>query len=613
MAQLVSTTKQSALGLLLALCLSMGAVTASAMQNQLKGHASPYLAMHGDDPVAWQDWNDGLLALARSQQKLILISSGYFSCHWCHVMQRESYQNPQIAALLNEHFIPVKLDRELHPALDAYLIDYLERTRGQAGWPLNIFLTPEGYPLVGATYMPAGRFSALLERLQKTWEARRDQTRNLARRALLKVIAKKVREPVEVLAPAELNQRFVLQALSLGDAMEGGFGEQNKFPMAPQLLALLALRGETPYPPLDELLQLTLDQMAQQGLRDHLGGGFYRYAVDPSWQVPHFEKMLYTQAQLARVYLLAGKFYAREDYLGIARETLDFVLREMRGGQGGLIAGFSAVDASGEEGGPYLWHPDDLHTLLGSGDAALVRRHWAMLGPPTLETGYLPRRGETVMQLAVSTEQDPQQLLAYLQELKHKLLEARRSRDLPADDKELAAWNGLMVGTLALAALHLDEPLYGEAALELARVLHQRLWQQGRLWRARVGDRPLGEASLADYAYLAEGLHLLQQWQADQDLAIWRDELVASAWDAFFSGQGWQSAQRHPIPGMGAEPATADGALRSPAAVLMAVTQVLRQPAYQERLQKALRLSTQPVQEQPFWHASHLLVQQAGR
>jgi uncharacterized protein YyaL (SSP411 family) len=600
---------RSALGLLRVFLLSLLLAPAWAgMQNQLKGHPSPYLAMHGDDPVAWQDWGEAALELAREQDKLLFISSGYFSCHWCHVMQRESYRNPQVAALLNEHFIPVKLDRELHPALDAYLIDYLERTQGTAGWPLNIFLTPEGYPLIGATYLPVDQFSTLLQRLNKTWNDKRGKTRNLARRALLQVIAKKVHGQAKSLLPGELRQRFVLQALSFGDAMEGGFGDQNKFPMAPQLLGLLAIRSDVPYPPLDSLLQLTLDQMLQQGLRDHLAGGFFRYAVDPSWQVPHFEKMLYTQAQLARVFLLAGVSYGREDYLEIARETLDFMLREMPGEQGALIASFSAIDEKGEEGGPYLWHPQDLDTLLGAEDAALVRRYWAMVGPPPLESGYLPRRGASIEELAAASQQSPEYVWSDLQELREKLLEARRQRALPADNKELAAWNGLAVGTLAMAAKLLNQPTYGAAANKIAKALHSRLWQDGELWRARAGDAAVGATGLADYAYLAEGLHLLLQLQHDDEIAMWRDQLIDTAWDKFFSEQGWQATQQHLIPGMGAKMADGDGALRSPSAVLMALTKSVGSADFKNRLEAAIAMSRDSVQAEPFWHASYVPV-----
>jgi len=581
---------------------------AFALENQLRDHPSPYLAMHGDDPVAWQDWGEAALAQAREQDKLVFVSSGYFSCHWCHVMQRESYKNPQIAALLNEHFIPVKLDRELHPALDAYLIDYLERTQGQAGWPLNIFLTPEGYPLIGATYVPPDRFEQLLEKLNATWENERSRTRNLARRALLQVIANKAQGGFEPMPLGELRLSFLRQALSIGDPMEGGFGDQNKFPMSPQLLAMLELRGEQASPALDTLLQVTLDQMASQGLRDQLGGGFYRYTVDPSWHVPHFEKMLYTQAQLARVYLLAGRLYQRDDYLAVARDTLDFALREMRGQDGLLIASFSAVDEQGEEGGPYLWHEQQLLEVLGAEDARLAQRHWSMQGPPTLESGHLPRQGESVEQLAAGAEMTAPEMRQRLADIRGRLLQARAKRDLPADTKELAGWNGLMIGALAIAAQQLQEPRYADAALSLAKNLRERLWQGGELWRARAGDKPVGAASLQDYGFVAEGLARLLQVRDDAQLRAWQRQLLGSAWQRFFSDAGWRVSEQSLIPGMGDKPAEGDGALLAPSAMLMRASLGSADPAIAGQLGKALALSRRPVQEEPFWHASHLLV-----
>ena len=583
-----------------------------AMQNQLVDHASPYLAMHGDDPVAWQDWGEEALQLARSQDKLIFVSSGYFSCHWCHVMQRESYRDPQIAALLNAHFIPVKIDRELHPALDAYLIDFVERTQGTAGWPLNVFLTPEGYPLVGMIYLPPERFSVVLERLDATWQTKRGKTRNLARRALLQLSALPATQEVEALPAQTLRESFLRQALAYGDPLEGGFGEQNKFPMSPQLLAMLELRGEDTPRSIDTLLTTTLDQMARRGLRDHLGGGFFRYTVDPSWLVPHFEKMLYTQAQLARVYLLAGRLYARDDYLQVARDTLDFALREMRGPQRGLIASFSAVDAAGEEGGPYLWHADELQQLLGEENAQLAIRHWDMQGPPPLDGGHLPLQGEGAAEIAAASDREPAQLAQQFEALRRQLLAARAERGLPADTKELAAWNGLMIGALAQAAVELREDRYGEAALQLAQVIRERLWQDGRLWRARAGDAPVGIASLADYAFLAEGIDLLLQWRNVGDLAAWRDQLLRAGWDLFHTELGWKASEQRLLPGMGQEAAAKDGALRAPGAVLMRLSLTTTDPEIQTRLRQALHHSRLPVQQEPFWYASHLLVLHAA-
>ena len=586
------------------LILSLLAMPAWGMQNQLRDHPSPYLAMHGNDPVAWQDWSEDVLQQARDQDKLVFVSSGYFSCHWCHVMQRESYSSPVIAKLLNEHFIPVKLDRELHPALDAYLIDYVERTQGHAGWPLNIFLTPEGYPLIGTTYLPVDRFATLLTRLNATWDAQRAKTRNLARRALLRVIAKKQHGQVERLPAGQLRDSFLRQALALGDPMEGGFGEQNKFPMAPQLLAMLTLRGDKPHRALDTLLQSTLDQMASQGLRDHLGGGFYRYTVDPSWQVPHFEKMLYTQALLARIYLAAAERYGDQRYADIAAQTLDFVLKDMRGKDGMFIASLSAVDEKGEEGAVYLWQADELEQLLGKEDAALARSYWAMTGPPTVEGGYLPRRGEGVEALAKREGVEVPVMAERIADIQGRLLKARSQRRLPADTKMLAGWNGLVLGSLALAGEQLGRSDYLEAARELARTIQKQLWHDDTLWRSAKAGQPVGQASLADYAYLAEGLDLLASRVDEPLLAAWRDTLVEQAWRRFHGPRGWREAEKLPLPGIGESPALQDGALPASPAVVLGVTLRGDNPRLLKSAQEALSEAMPRIQEEPFWFPS---------
>lgn len=595
------------------LLLLLGASPVWALQNQLPDHPSPYLAMHGDDPVAWQDWGVAAVEQARKEDKLLFISSGYFSCHWCHVMQRESYQNPRVAALLNEFFVPVKLDRELNPALDEYLIEFLERTQGRAGWPLNVFLTPEGYPLVGATYVPTDRFTLLLERLAEVWASKRDKTRNTARRALLQIMSKAVQGRVDPLPPQELVDRLIRQALSVGDPMEGGFGEQNKFPMAPQLLALLQVRQQlvnsSSQESLDRLLLVTLDQMADQGLRDQLGGGFFRYTVDPSWQVPHFEKMLYTQAQLAKVFLLAGKVYQRQDYLDVAADTLDFTLREMRGTQGALIASFSAVDGDNVEGGYYLWQPVDLQRILGAEDAMLARQYWGMLQGQTTEVGFLPRSGTSLKELAEQTGVTEDALKQRLAQIRIKLLTERAQRSLPADTKELAGWNGMMISALALAADQLAEPRYQAAAEKLRDAIRSRLWQvdEQTLWRARAGNAQVGSASLEDYAFLAEGMHHLARVSGNQEDVAWRDQLLASAWKRFYSATGWQSHQKALIPGMAKKPAQRDGALPAAAGVVMQLSTAEQGIVEATGMQEAHDMSRLNIQEEPFWYASHLL------
>jgi len=597
--------------LLLTSLLAVG-FSAHAMENQLRDHASPYLRMHADDPVAWQDWDRELLQTAKREGRLIFLSSGYFSCHWCHVMQRESYRDPAIAQLLNTHFIPVKLDRELNPALDGYLIDYLERTQGQAGWPLNIFLTPEGYPLIGATYMPPDTFQALLLRLEAGWSKGPDRMRDLARRVLLEITMQPPLRDKAPISGEQLRSRLVNQALAIGDPMAGGFGDQNKFPMAPQLEALLRLRESPSGGDLDALLTLTLDQMAAQGLRDQVGGGFFRYTVDPSWQLPHFEKMLYTQAQMVRLYLLAASFYQRDDYLEVARDTLDFVLREMRGQNGLFIASFSAIDQAGEEGGYYLWRPESLRALLGDTDAAFAQRFWAIHGSPLLEGGWLPQRGESAQQIALESGSELENVQKRLREIRAKLLLERSRRGLPADDKELAGWNGLLLGALVVADKQLPASLYLDEAGQLANSIRERLWRKGELWRARAGDRPVGQAGLEDYAYLADGLGRLLQARADPELSEWLSQLLEKAWNSFHDARGWRSVERPALPGMGHSRAMRDGALPAASAVLIQTTLRFGSQELQQRAQEALRQARPYLQDEPFWYASHVLLMTAA-
>lgn len=589
------------LSLLLAL-----AVPAFALENQLRGHASPYLAMHGEDPVAWQDWGVGAVELARKEGKLLFVSSGYFSCHWCHVMQRESYRNPRIAALLNAHFVPVKLDRELHGALDAHLIDFLEKTQGQAGWPLNVFLTPEGYPLIGATYLPPERFEELLTRLNTTWQDERGRLRNLARRTALQLALNEAQGDVSAQSDADLHESLLRQAMSVADTLEGGFGDQNKFPMAPQLLVLIEQQAVAPHPQLADFLTLTLDKMAGEGLRDQLAGGFFRYTVDPSWQVPHFEKMLYTQAQLAEVYLRAAQVLGRDDYAEVARDTLRFVLREMGGAQGGYVASFSAVDGAGEEGGVYLWTVDELHRLLGEADTALARRHWRMFDIPALDGGHLPRRGESVAQIAASLGETEAALTARLAGIRERLLAARAQRVLPVDNKELAGWNGLLLAALSRAAVAWNDAEFTAAAQRIRDYLRNQLWDGSGLRRALAGDAELGKASLEDYAYVAYGMSEYARLSGDPVDRTFVAALLTVAWQRYHGPGGWRMDDRPLIPGMGEQPALAEGALPAPSAVLIRVAAQSDDPVQVERAQAATNLARRRAQDDPFWYAGHL-------
>ena len=582
---------------------------AFGLSNQLENHPSPYLALHGSDPVVWQDWNAKVLEKAQADDKLILISSGYFACHWCHVMQKESFKDKEIAALMNKHYIPVKLDRELHSALDDYLMDYTERTNGQAGWPLTVFLTPEGYPLIGATYMQPDQFQQVLQKLQLTWDSERDKTRELARRATLALSANAQNSAEPAMNFPQIAQRYLQQIMMVADPLAGGIGHESKFPLEAQLLAVLTLRASLPIevPGLDQWVELTLDNMAKFGMRDHLKEGFFRYTVDPSWEVPHFEKMLYNQAQLARVYLMAGQIYGREDYLGMARLALDFATSDMREQKGQYISSLSAIDENDIEGGSYLWTDEELLAQLGREDAELAKAYWSMQGFAALPAGFLPMQGKSVAALAEKSGVTEVQMFERLAQIKNTLLQRRAIRMPPRDEKVLAAWNGLMLGSLALAAQQFPESDYAAQASELAYGLRDRLWQNGRLWRSEEAGQAVGQTGLDDYAYLIQGLDYLSYISSDPVLIEWRDQLIQQAWQRFYGASGWRKTDQQLLPGLGATPAHADASLISASATLIRVSLRSADPQIREMAIEAAQRARPMTQAEPYTYVSHLL------
>ncbi len=582
---------------------------AFGLSNQLENHPSPYLALHGSDPVAWQDWDAKVLEKAQVDDKLILISSGYFACHWCHVMQKESFKDKEIAALMNKHYIPVKLDRELHSALDDYLMDYTERTNGQAGWPLTVFLTPEGYPLIGATYMQPDQFQQVLQKLQLTWDSERDKTRELARRATLALSANAQNSAEPAMNFPQIAQRYLQQIMMVADPLAGGIGHESKFPLEAQLLAVLTLRASLPIevPGLDQWVELTLDNMAKFGMRDHIKEGFFRYTVDPSWEVPHFEKMLYNQAQLARVYLMAGQIYGREDYLGMARLALDFATSDMREQKGQYISSLSAIDENDIEGGSYLWTDEELLAQLGREDAELAKAYWSMQGFAALPAGFLPMQGESVAALAEKSGVTEVQMFERLAQIKNTLLQRRAIRMPPRDEKVLAAWNGLMLGSLALAAQQFPESDYAAQASELAYGLRDRLWQNGRLWRSEEAGQAVGQTGLDDYAYLIQGLDYLSYISSDPVLIEWRNQLIQQAWQRFYGASGWRKTDQQLLPGLGATPAHPDASLISASATLIRVSLRSADPQIREMAIEAAQRARPMTQAEPYTYVSHLL------
>lgn len=570
---------------------------AANLQNSLRGHASPYLALHGQDPVAWQEWNAETVARARRENKLLFVSLGYFSCHWCHVMQQESYRDPAIAALLNRHFIPVKVDRELNAALDATLIEFASRLNGVAGWPLNAFVTPDGYPAYAVLYQPPAEFKTLLKTLVSDWRTQADALKQAARDVALTPSRLPSRKP-DAESVRQLQQAYLATVWQRADSLQGGFSQVSKFPMPSHLAQLLEIHARQRDPHLAEFLQLTLDQMARRGLRDHVNGGFFRYTVDPDWQTPHFEKMLYDNAQLAPIYARAAEVFKRPDYMALAHQTLDFMLDTLGSPEGGFYTATSALDRRGREGGAYLWQPAALRRLVKPAEFDLLRKVWGLDAPAPFALGYLPQeQGD----LSAAERARLQSILA-------RLKAVGRNREAPLDSKINAGLNGLALS--AFSRTGQGVPRFEAAARKLRGYLESRLINQGQLAKTRAGKRLFLDAELDDYAYVVAGLDDYARVYRDPSAGKLAKGLAQQAWSRFFSAGGWQREAKPLLATLRPQPALPDGALPSAASGLMAATQsVLRmQPdaALSAALDQALALALPAMQRNPFDYPSGL-------
>ncbi len=480
------------------------------MANRLAAESSPYLLQHADNPVDWYPWGDEALARARAEQKPILLSVGYAACHWCHVMEHESFEDAETAALMNERFVCVKVDREERPDVDGLYMEAVVALTGHGGWPLTVFLTPEGRPFWGGTYFPPEprhglpSFRQVLVALADAFAGRRG---DLDRQA--DVLTDAIRDASARAPSADPLTDGILTGavLSLArqfDPLNGGFGGAPKFPPASTLELLLRRGG----PDALEMVRLTLDRMAAGGIYDHLGGGFHRYAVDAVWLVPHFEKMLYDNALLARAYLHGWVVTGEERYRAVAEETLDYLLRDLLLPEGGFASAQDA-DTAGEEGTTYTWTPGEIRAVLPAEEAeAAIRRY------DVTEEGNF--EGRTVLHLA-----DPN--AAVPDEARRRLLEARGEREQPLrDDKALAAWNGLALAVLAEAGRRLGRGDYLEAARRLAAFLLGPLsTPEGGLYRSFRDGQAKIPGYLDDYAAVAGGL--LELYTATGELR-WLEE-----------------------------------------------------------------------------------------
>jgi uncharacterized protein len=582
----------------------------STIGSALTGHPSLYLAMHADDPVAWQDWGPRVLEQAQIQDKPLYLSSGYFACHWCHVMQSESFRDPVIAALINAHFIPVKIDRELHAALDGYLIGFTERTAGTSGWPLNVVLTPAGHPLVGFTYLPPDEFRGVLARVRDAWDERRLELADLARAGAEEYAALRsgaLDDPNLGSQPADwpdIDALLLARTDAVADRLAGGFGSQARFPREPQLEALMDLLERSGDEDLAVFLRLTFDAMANGALRDHLSGGFFRYTVDPDWRTPHFEKMLYNQAQLVPLYLRAAERFNEARYLSIARETLDFMVEAMRTESGGFAASLSALDADGVEGGAYLWDEDTLADLLDEDDRLLADRVWGLSGASSFDAGHLPLGARSAEQVAESVGMTAEQANTAMTRIRDRLGDARKRRLIPRDEKQLAGWNGLTLSALAAGVATFDDPSHRAAGEALRNFLAGRLWDGEQLHRARSGDDWIGTPGLEDLAYVAVGLADWARVVDDPAALALSQRLVELAWRDFRSEAGWRSEQSPLLPAIPAEAALPDTALPSPSAILLRLALAHPNPAMRAEARATLPEVVRSVVRDPFSHAT---------
>jgi uncharacterized protein YyaL (SSP411 family) len=482
------------------------------MPNRLAGETSPYLLQHAGNPVDWQPGGDAAFAAARERDVPVLVSVGYAACHWCHVMAHESFEDHEVAAFLNAHFVAVKVDREERPDVDAVYMEATQALTGQGGWPMTVFATPEGRPFYCGTYFPPAprhgmpSFRQLLESVAQTWSQRREEVLAAGQRIVDGLAGHGLTGGGEGPPTPDDLDLAVRSLASSYDQQRGGFGGAPKFPPSMVLEQLLRHHARTGDEQALAMAERTCEAMARGGMYDQLGGGFARYSVDDAWVVPHFEKMLYDNALLLRVYThlwrATGSVFARR----VALETADWVLRDLRTPEGGFASALDA-DADGVEGLTYAWTPEQLTDVLGAGDGAWAADRLTVTAAGTFE------HGSSTLQLLVDPD-DPQRW----ERVRSRLLAARDQRPQPArDDKVVAAWNGLAIAALAETGALLDRPDLVAAATATAELLVDLHVVDGRLRRVSrdgVVGRPAGV--LEDYADVAEGLLALLSVTGDQ-------------------------------------------------------------------------------------------------
>lgn len=492
------------------------------MPNRLARESSPYLLQHANNPVDWYPWGEEALTKAKAEDKPIFLSIGYSACHWCHVMEHESFEDARIAAVMNEHFVNIKVDREERPDLDSIYMDAVVALTGHGGWPMSVFLTPEGVPFYGGTYFPPAprygmpSFEQVLHTITHVYHHQKDDVNKNGSVLMARLGASIPLQAGGSLDPAV--PELALQNLTRTfDWTHGGFGGAPKFPQPMTYDFLLRAYYRNRRANVLEMVELTLQKMALGGMYDQLGGGFHRYSTDNAWLVPHFEKMLYDNALLARLYLHTYQLTGKPFYRRIVEETLDYVVREMTHPDGGFYSTQDA-DSEGEEGKFFLWSPEEVKAILGEREGRLFCIAYDVSARGNFE-------GKSILNLPLPVDKVAQnaglsfpELEDMLKQGRAKLFAVREQRIKPGrDEKIVTAWNGLMVAALAEAARVLKRPDYAEVAIRNADFVLSTMQKDGRLfrtWKAEPGQAKL-MGYLEDYAFYAEGLLALYQTTFD--------------------------------------------------------------------------------------------------
>jgi len=510
--------------------------------NRLIKEDSPYLLQHAHNPVNWHPWGSEAFEKAKQQDKPVFLSIGYATCHWCHVMERESFESEEIAAQMNEQFIPIKVDREQLPDVDAMYMLGVQVTTGGGGWPLSGFIQPDGKLFHGATYMPPDVFSQVMQQVSTIWsndKARINEFADelavaIAENSNLSGEAKKVGEAEIDLARENL--------LLSHDGFQGGFGPAPKFPRESSLFFLLDLAQRGEDADALEALDFSLVRMASGGIHDQVGGGFHRYTVDDDWLTPHFEKMLYTQASLLQIYAQTFELTGNQEHARTARRIADYVIRDMTSPEGGFYSATDA-DSEGGEGLYFIWKPEEISQLLtesfGAEEAQFAAEVWGVTEAGNFEHQNILRLEDSLKHVAEIYDVDEATLAARLNKYSEVLLEYRNKRVPPLTDRKIITeWNSMMSTALLEAGRVLKEPRYTEAASRtLDFLLANNQKDDGTLWRAQFEGRSTTAASQSDYAYLAQALVTLFDETGDQKALVKAQELVETMHNIFWDSE----------------------------------------------------------------------------